>query len=98
VLLERIRASRAAAGKKPPRKVRTERKPMPTKLTTDTLKEIIRGLPTDRFTFDDLCGQVSADYEALKGLVFELLSEVPASVKQVFDTEAQTMQLVRVKR
>src|SRR5215475_13787004 len=46
VLLERIRASRAAVGEKPPRKVRTERKPMPTKLTPDTLKEIIRGLPT----------------------------------------------------
>ena len=34
VLLERIRASRAAAGEKPPRKVRTERKPMTTTLTT----------------------------------------------------------------
>ena len=34
VLLERIRASRVAAGEKPPRKVRTERKPMTTTLTT----------------------------------------------------------------
>ena len=58
VLLERIRASRAAVGEKPPRKVRTERKPMTTTLTTDALKEIIHGLPTDQFTFDDLRGQV----------------------------------------
>ena len=70
---------------------------MPTTLTIDTLKEIIRGLPTDQFTFDDLRGQVFADYETLKDVVFALLSEVPASLKQVFDTEAKTMRLVRVK-
>jgi type I restriction enzyme S subunit len=97
VLLERIRATRAAAREKPPRKVRTERKPMMTKLTTDALKEIIRDLPTDQFTFDDLRRQVSADYETLKDMVFTLLSEAPASVKQVFDTDAKTMRLVRVK-
>jgi type I restriction enzyme, S subunit len=34
VLLERIRASRTVAGEKPPRKVRTERKPMVTTLMT----------------------------------------------------------------
>jgi type I restriction enzyme S subunit len=97
MLLERIRASLAAESEKPPRKAKTERKPMPTKLTPDTLKEIICGLPTDQFTFDDLRGQVSADYETLKDVVFALLSEAPASIKQVFDTEAKTMRLVRVK-
>ena len=71
---------------------------MATTLTTDTLKEIIRGLSTDQFTFDDLRGQVSADYETLKDVVFALLSEAPASIKQVFDTEAKTMRLVRVKQ
>ena len=70
---------------------------MATTLTTDTLKEIIRGLPSDQFTFDDLRRQVSADYETLKDVVFALLSEAPASVKQVFDTEAKTMRLVRAK-
>src|SRR5262249_54203834 len=69
MLLERIRASRAVAGEKPSRQVRTERKPMATTLTTDTLKEIIHGLPTDQFTFDDLRRQVSTDYETLKDLV-----------------------------
>jgi type I restriction enzyme S subunit len=97
VLLEHIRATRAAAGEKPPRKVRTERKPMATTPTTDTLKDIIRGLPTDQFTFDDLRRQVSADYETLKDLAFALLSEAPASLKLVFDTEAKTMRLVRVR-
>jgi type I restriction enzyme S subunit len=97
MLLERIRATRAAVGEKPARKARTERKPMQTTPTTDTLKEIIRGLPSDQFTFDDLRRQVSADYETLKDLVFALLSEAPASVKQVFDTEANTMRLVRVR-
>ena len=71
---------------------------MTTKLTTDTLKEIIRGLPRDRFTSDDLHRQVSTDHETLEDVVFALLSEAPASVKQVFDAESQTMQLARVKR
>jgi type I restriction enzyme S subunit len=97
-LLERVRAARAVAGERLPRKVRTERKPMMTKLTTDALREIIRGLPSDRFTFDDLRRQVPADYETLKDVVFALLSEAPASVKQVFDSEAQSMRLVRVKQ
>jgi type I restriction enzyme, S subunit len=98
MLLERIRAARAVAGEKPPKTVRTERNPMTTKLTTDALKEIIRDLPSDRFTFDDLRGQVPTDYETLKDMVFALLFEAPASIKQVFDAEAQNMQLVRVNR
>jgi hypothetical protein len=68
------------------------------KLTPDTLKEIIRGLPSDRFTFDDLHRQVSTDHETLENALFALLSEAPVSVKQVFDAESQTMQLSRVKR
>ena len=71
---------------------------MPTKLTLDTLKEIICGLPTDQFMFDDLHRQLSADYETLKDLVFDLLSEAPAGIKQVFDTEARIMRLVRIKQ
>ena len=98
VLLDGIRAARAAMGEKPRQRTKTKRKPMTTKLTTDALKEIIRGLPTDRFTFNDLRGQVSADYETLKDVVFALLSEVPASIKQVFDAEAQTMMLMRVEQ
>ena len=54
VLLERLRAAREAASKKLSRKVRTERKPMTTKLTIDALKAIIRDLPSDQFTLDDL--------------------------------------------
>lgn len=61
VLLERIRASRTATGEKLPGKVRTKRKPITTKLPTDTLKEIIRSLPTEQLTFDDLRRQVSDD-------------------------------------
>ena len=71
---------------------------MTTTLTTDTLKEIIRGLPSDWFTLEDLHRQVSTDRETLEDVVFALLSEVPASVKQMFDPDSQTMRLVRVKR
>lgn len=98
VLLERFRATRAAAGEKLPRKVRTERKPMATKLTTDALKEIIRGLPNDRFTLDDLRRQTSTDHTTLEDVVCMLMSEAPASVKHLLDAESQTVKLVRVKR
>lgn len=97
VLLERIRATRTAAGGRSPKKARTERIPMTTKLTTEALREIISGLPANEFTFDDLRGQASADYETLKDLVFALLSEAPANVEQVFNTEAKAMRLARVK-
>ena len=45
-----------------------------------------------------ICGQVSADQETLEDVVCALMSEAPASVKQVFDAESQTIQMVRVKR
>jgi hypothetical protein len=41
---------------------------------------------------------VPGDYESLKDVLFELLSEVPASIKQVFDVKARAMQLVKVKQ
>src|SRR5262245_30708393 len=61
VLLERIRAARAAAGETPPRKVRTERKPMTTTSTTDTTPSLLY-LPIGR----DPVLQVTAVQEDLR--------------------------------
>jgi len=61
VLLERIRAARVAAGEKPPRKMRTERKPMTTTSTTDTTPSLLY-LPSGR----DPVLQVTAVQEGLR--------------------------------
>lgn len=95
-LLDRIRFRRAA----PPSK-RTSRNPLRkaqmAKITTDSLKEIIEKLPGDRFSFDELRGHVSADYETLKDTVFALLAEKNPCMRQIFDTQVQAMQFVRLK-
>ncbi|MCU0835837.1 MAG: restriction endonuclease subunit S [Chromatiaceae bacterium] len=95
VLLERIRAARAAAPVKS-RRGRTTRKAKMTKPTRESVKEIIARMPDDQFTFDDLRGHVAGDYESLKGIVFELLAEPNPSLRQMFDTSAEALQFVRV--
>jgi len=95
VLLERIRAARAAEPVKVKRP-KFGRGPSMTKITTESLREIIRQLPHDRFTFDDLRARVSVDYESLKEFVFVLLSETRPSVKQVFNTDTRAMEFLRV--
>ena len=98
IMLDRIRIARTAATKTQTKQGRTTRTTMSTKPTVHTVKKIIYGMPSDRFSFEDLRGQVPGDYESLKDVLFELLSEVPASIKQVFDVKARAMQLVKVKQ
>ena len=96
-LLERIRAEQALQPKKPQRTI-AGRKPKMAKITTESVREVIRQLPQDRFTFDELCVKVTAEYDTLKDIVFELLGAETPSLKQVFDTERQTMQFERVEK
>jgi type I restriction enzyme S subunit len=94
-LLDRVRLERATAPippKKKPNKVTM--KP----LTTESIKDTIQKMPEDRFSFDDLRGVVSGSYDEVKDLVFSLLAETKPSLKQVFDTKAQTMRFQRVKQ
>lgn len=97
VLLERIRA---AWEPKPTKSKKAEngRGVKMTKLTAQSVKDLIRQLPDDRFNFDDLRTRASTDYETLKEIVFDLLSEAKPTVKQVFDTKAKSMWFVRVNQ
>jgi type I restriction enzyme, S subunit len=97
VLLERIRARRAAEPVKAKRP-QSGRKTKMTKLDPETLRDIIRKLPHDRFTFDELSARVAVDYELLKEMVFAFLGEKEPSLTQVFDTEARTMRFYRVSK
>jgi type I restriction enzyme, S subunit len=96
VLLERIRAARAAQpAKAKPRK--TERKATMAEYTAESVKNIISQLPQDRFTFDELRYRVPVDYEALKEIIFRLLTEARPCLRQYFDKEAGAMRFVRLQ-
>jgi len=94
VLLERIRAQRAAQPAKPKRS-QASRKQTMTKMTEESVKEAISQLPKDKFSFDELRENISGDYDSLKDILFALLSEAEPSLTQVFDREEQTMRFVR---
>jgi type I restriction enzyme S subunit len=97
VLLERIRAAREATPAKSKR-TKLERGVKMSKATAQSVKDIIRELPDDRFTFSDLSSRASTDYETLKDILFVLLAETQPLLKQVFNTKTQSMQFVRVKQ
>jgi len=94
VLLERIRAERAAQPAKPKRS-QASRKQTMTKMTEESVKEAISQLPKDKFSFDELRENISGDYDSLKDILFALLSEAEPSLTQVFDRAEQTMRFVR---
>jgi type I restriction enzyme S subunit len=94
VLLERIRAERAAQPVLPRQKPkRTETKER--KMTEDTLKEAIFSLPKEKFSFDELREKFPADYEQLKTVLFNLLGEPNPVITQVFDPSARAMRFIR---
>ena len=91
VLLERIRAEQLAQ----PKRVLIDRKPKMPKMTEESVKEVIRQLPSETFSFDELREKISGDYDSFKDILFILLSEIEPSIIQVFDQEAKAMRFVR---
>jgi restriction endonuclease S subunit len=94
VLLERIRAERATQPIMPKR-VLTNRKPIMTKISTESVKEIIHQLPINTLSFNDLRENIPGDYNSLKDILFSLLDESEPIIMQVFDQEVKTMHFVR---
>ncbi|QSJ20355.1 restriction endonuclease subunit S [Nostoc sp. UHCC 0702] len=89
-LLERIRIEQAAQSAKAKRDM-TSRKPAMTKMTKESVKEAIRQLPKDKFSFDELRENLTGDYDSLKDILFTLLSEAEPILTQVFDQEERAM-------
>jgi type I restriction enzyme S subunit len=83
-LLERIRSELSAKAAQPKTKEHSK-KPAMKQLSTDSVKEAILALPKDTFTFADLRVAAPGEYDALTEIVFELLSEKKAPLKQVFN-------------
>jgi type I restriction enzyme, S subunit len=93
VLLERIRIEKAAQPIKP--RVSTSRRSTMTKLSQESVKEVIHQLSNDKFSFDELRGKIPGDYDLLKDILFTLLDEEQPILQQVFDQEAKAMCFVR---
>jgi type I restriction enzyme, S subunit len=93
-LLERIKKQRAA---RPDisKRVPKSKEPREIQMTEDTLRDVIRKLPKDNFTFDDLRENFPGDYEQLKAFLFILLSEHDPVINQVFDQSVKAMRFVR---
>ncbi|MBW2940511.1 restriction endonuclease subunit S [Zhongshania aquimaris] len=91
VLLEKIKAERAAQAKLPKPK-RAKKKPNTMKnFDLDALKKWISELDKENFTFADMEAGASADYENLKNLIFLALSESKPVIYQSFDDSDKKM-------
>jgi type I restriction enzyme, S subunit len=94
VLLERIRVEKAAQPIELKR-VSTTRRSTMNRLSKESVKQVIEQLPNDKFSFDELRGEISGDYDLLKDLLFTILDETDPIVEQVFDREAEAMCFIR---
>jgi type I restriction enzyme, S subunit len=94
ILLERIRTERAAQPIKP-RRILMNRKPTMTKISTESVKEMIHQLPMDILSFADLRKNIPGDYDSVKDILFTLLDEAEPIIRQVFDGKEKTMHFVR---
>ncbi|MEQ9668144.1 restriction endonuclease subunit S [Coleofasciculus sp. G2-EDA-02] len=98
LLLERIRAERAAQPNKPKRVVNRSKSNM-TKISSQSLKKLIHQLPNNTFSFDELYSDInkkmSGDYDAIKDILFTLLDESEPSIIQIFDSETKAMRFMR---
>jgi type I restriction enzyme, S subunit len=94
VLLEKISFKKAAYSIEPKR-VATTRISTMNKLSKESVKQVIEQLPNDKFSFDELRGEIPGNYDLLKDLLFTILDETDPIVEQVFDREAKAMCFVR---
>lgn len=95
VLLARIRTERLIQKMQP--KIRNSKKSKRMNSSdADSLSDWIKARNVDDFSFDDLRGDFSGDYEALKDLVFQLLAADQPTIEQFFDTAAGTLRFRKV--
>ena len=97
-LLAKLKAKQPDAAHLSPRRraKQTTRRQKMSISDRDSIKAVILGLSTVRFSFDELRDQAGGDYESLKRVLFELLEEPSPVVRQVFDQEANAMRFERI--
>lgn len=95
VILERSKMQKLAKPNRPKRIPKTVEFEERTKMTEDTVKEIIMSLKKKKFSFDELREKSLGDYEGLKDILFKLLEEPNPIISQVFDESAKAIRFVR---
>lgn len=61
------------------------------RVTLESAREIIRSMPEEHFSFDDLREHLVGDYETLREIVFGLLAEPSPVISQVFDSQRKSI-------
>ncbi len=97
MLLERIRLERSIQKIQPKIRISKKSKRMNSS-NAESLSDWVKARNVDDFSFDDLRGGISGDYEALKDSVFQLLAADQPIIEQFFDTEAGTLRFRKVTR
>ncbi|HEX2948385.1 MAG TPA: restriction endonuclease subunit S [Armatimonadota bacterium] len=96
LLLERIRAVRSN-DLKSSRRIKMERKAKVAPAPDSLGHYLMTHFDKESFTFDELREFFIADYELVKDAVFDMLSQNPPILRQVFDHDSQAMRFERVK-
>jgi type I restriction enzyme, S subunit len=94
VLLERMHAAKATQSIEL-KKVTISRRSTMTKLSKESVKEVISQLTNDSFSFDELRTEISGDYDSLKDILFTLLGEANPSIRQIFDRDSGTIRFIK---
>lgn len=94
ILIEKVRLAKTEKDKKEAQ-IKAKRKPPMSKLSKKTVRDVILALPEKVFEFEDLRGKVSGDYDSLRDILFDLLSEHDSIINQFFDGEAKIMKFSR---
>ena len=91
-LLEKIKAERLAQLKQTKSKLNKKKEPSMNTLDAAAVKKWV-SQQTEAFTFEQLQSVFDGDYETLKDIVFEILQEERAVIRQVFNKKSQHMML-----
>jgi type I restriction enzyme, S subunit len=94
ILLDRIQVEKANQAEQPKLIIKRQA-PREVKMTEDSVKEVIRKLPQDSFSFDELREKLAGDYDEIKDILFKLLADSNPSIKQVFDKTSQAVRFIR---
>ena len=91
ILIERMRATKEGENKK----ITALKKSAMLKLSKKSVRESIKQLPEEVFTFDELRKNISGDYDLLRDILFDLLGEQDSIISQFFDGDLRIMKFSR---
>lgn len=95
MLLEQIRRHREEAMQVESKPKREKKQALNQHLSKESVLAVVLEMPESTFTFEELRAKVAGEYEAVKDIIFELLSESSPTLHLQFDPALKTMVYVR---